>query len=114
MPKWLDITIKLLPVCLLIVAGIGTGIFFLARLESDNNNLQKDVSELQASVNDVRTSINDVRTDVSTGVGEVKANQQRILDALDNIEVALGNHVHDPDGIVRVLPPSNRVTLPSN
>ena len=110
MPKWLDITVKLLPVCLLIVAGIGTGIFFLARLESDTNNLQKDVSELKATVNDVRTGINDV----STGVGEVKANQQRILDALDNIEVALGNHVHDPDGTVRVLPPSNRVTLPSN
>ena len=35
--------------------------------------------------------------------GEVKTNQQRILDALENIEVALGNHVHD-DGTVRVSP----------
>ena len=33
----------------------------------------------------------------------MKTNQQRILDALENIEVALGHHVHD-DGIVRVSP----------
>ena len=39
-------------------------------------------------------------------VGEVKTNQQRILDALENIEVALGHHVHD-DGTVRVSLPSN-------
>lgn len=109
MPKWLEFTIQLLPVGVLILAGI----FFLARLESDNDHLQKDVSELQKDVSELQVSINNVSTDVSTGVGEVKANQQRILDTLDSIKVGLRTHVHEADGTVWVLPTSNRVTLPS-
>ena len=105
MPKWLEFTIQLLPVGVLILAGI----FFLARLESDNDHLQKDVSELQKDVSELQVSINNV----STGVGEVKANQQRILDTLDSIKVGLRTHVHEADGTVWVLPTSNRVTLPS-
>ena len=69
---------------------------FLIRLENDTSHVQDNVIDLKKSVSEVHTS-----------VGEVKANQQRILDALDNIEVAMGNHVHEADGTVSVPLPSH-------
>ena len=44
---------------------------------------------------------------LQTDISEVKTNQQRILDALEDIEVAWGNYVHDDDGRVRVTLPSS-------
>ena len=96
MPKWLAITIQLLPVGGLLAGVLITGIVYLVQLESDADHLQKEVSELQISVDEVQT-----------GVNQVKTNQQRILDSLENIEVALGNHVHEADGTVRVTLPSH-------
>ena len=96
MPKWLEFTIQLLPVGALIAAAIGAGVVFFVRLESDTEHLQDEVSELQVSVDEVQT-----------GVDQVKINQQRILDALANIKVAMGNHVHEADGTVSAPLPSN-------
>ena len=96
MAKWISTAIQVLPGIILLAGVLITGIVYLVQLESDVDHLQVEVSELQISIDEVRI-----------GVGEVKAGQQRILDSLGNIEVALGNHVHEADGTVRVTLPSH-------
>ena len=66
------------------------GLIFLVRLETDVRHLQDDVSKLQKDV-----------TELQVSVATIAANQQRILDALENIEVALANHSHDDQGQAR-------------
>ena len=66
------------------------GLIFLVRLETDVRHLQDDVSKLQKDV-----------TELQVSVATIAANQQRILDALENIEVALANHNHDDQGQAR-------------
>ncbi len=81
----------LAPVVLPIAGAIIALLVYVVRLDNDTQHLQEDVSSLKKGVAELQEDVNDV-----------KANQQRILDALENIEVALGNHVHEPDGTVRV------------
>ena len=73
------------------------GLIFLVRLESDVRHLQSDVSHLQGDVSQLQTDMADLQVSVAT----IEANQQRILDALENIEVALANHTHDDQGQAR-------------
>jgi cell division protein FtsL len=73
------------------------GLIFLVRLETDVRHLQDDVRKLQEDVSKLQ---NDV-TELQVSVAAVAANQQRILDALENIEVALANHTHDDQGQAR-------------
>ena len=81
----------LAPVVLPIAGAIIALLVYVVRLDNDTQHLQEDVSSLKKSVAELQEDVN-----------EIKANQQRILDVLENIEVALGNHVHEPDGTVRV------------
>ena len=88
----------LAPVALPIVGAIIAVMVYVVRLDNDTQHLQEDVYSLQKGVAELQEDVNELQKDVD----EVKANQRRILDALENIEVALGNHVHEPDGTVRV------------
>lgn len=91
MDSWIQRISMLAPVVLPIAGAIIALLVYVVRLDNDTQHLQEDVSSLKKGVAELQEDVN-----------EVKANQQRILDALENIEVALGNHVHEPDGTVRV------------
>jgi len=95
MMQWIERTLKSPAIVVGIAGFFIAAMVFLVRLDNDVRHLQHDVSGLQTSVSELQVS-----------VGEIKANQQRILDSLENIEVALGNHVHDADGTVRFTLPS--------
>ena len=70
------------------------GLIFLVRLETDVRHLQGDVRQLQRDVSELQQDMAELQVSVAT----IAANQQRILDALENIEVALANHTHDDQG----------------
>ena len=91
MDSWIQRISILAPVVLPIAGAIIAVMVYVVRLDNDTQHLQEDVSSLKKGV-----------AELQEDVAEVKANQHRILDALENIEVALGNHVHEPDGTVRV------------
>ena len=63
------------------------GMIFLVRLDTDVRHLQDDVSQLQENMEELQVSM-----------ATLAANQQRILDALEDIEFALANHTHDEEG----------------
>lgn len=73
------------------------GLIFLVRLETDVRHLQNDVRQMQTDVRQMQKDMTEMQVSVAT----IAANQQRILDALENIEVALANHTHDEQGQAR-------------
>lgn len=103
MMQWIERTLKTPAIVVGIAGFFIAAMVFLVRLDNDVRHLQTDVRHLQDDVAGLQTSV----TELQVSVGEIKANQQRILDSLENIEVALGNHVHDADGTVRFALPSN-------
>lgn len=119
MDSWIQRISALAPVVLPIAGAIIAMMVFVVRLDNDTQHLQEDVYSLRISVVELQEDVAELQGDVAKlqrdmaelqedvaklqeDMAEVKANQQRILDALENIEVALGNHVHEPDGTVRV------------
>ncbi len=119
MDSWIQRISALAPVVLPIAGAIIAMMVFVVRLDNDTRHLQEDVYSLRISVVELQEDVAELQGDVAKlqrdvaklqedvaklqeDMAEVKANQQRILDALENIEVALGNHVHEPDGTVRV------------
>lgn len=126
MDSWIQRISALAPVVLPIAGAIIAMMVFVVRLDNDTRHLQEDVYSLRISVVELQEDVSELQGDMAKlqrdvvklqgdvselqedvaklqeDMAEVKANQQRILDALENIEVALGNHVHEPDGTVRV------------
>ena len=119
MDSWIQRISALAPVVLPIAGAIIAMMVFVVRLDNDTRHLQEDVYSLRISVVELQEDVAELQGDVAKlqrdvaklqedvaklqeDMAEVKANQQRILDVLENIEVALGNHVHEPDGTVRV------------
>lgn len=97
MRNWLEKMLASPTVAVAVVGIIVGSLALLIRLEVETRHLRDKVDHLQTNMTELQADVN-----------EIKANQLRILDALENIETALGNHVHDNDGKVRITLSSNR------
>ena len=87
--------------------GLGRPSFVPSPPFRDLRTLSRHRRTLVARRSQVRNQAQKVIDRAGVRIGAVLTdifgtNGRRILDALENIEVALGNHVHEPDGTVRV------------
>lgn len=87
-----------------IVILIG-GVAWAVRLDTDMRIVKSEVVELSQEVGELKGEVAELRRDVD----EVKENQQRleenqrlILQALEELHVAIANHTHDADGRAQV------------